>query len=403
MSFPKGFKVAFEDSANLDAFGRLRTSELITQLDVKQSIDDQPLILDKETVGTGSATYEQTHSRTNMTTTSSSDAVVVQTKQRATYITGKSQLIFITFAHMDHQTSVDKYIGYFNSSTSSPYTSGLDGLFLKSDGSDYTLEIWRDGVATEQQARANWDDPMDGTGKSKITLDFGKTQILCIDFEWLGVGRVRFGFIVDGQFVPVWSFNNANNKDNVYMQNPNHSIRWQIEQNAGTAGRLEAICGSVSSEGSINELAKTFSVNNGTTALSATVAGTKYMGVALRLADPSVFVKIVDVAMLGLSNDAYIWELILNPTIAGSPSWSSVTNSQIEYWFGATANTVTGGTGTVIANGFGSAESNQTSDIETAFRLGESIAGTEDVIALVLTPVTTGLSILPSMGWQEIS
>jgi hypothetical protein len=32
-----------------------------------------------------------------------------------------------------------------------------------------------------------------------ITLDFEKTQILFIDFEWLGVGRVRMGFVVDGK------------------------------------------------------------------------------------------------------------------------------------------------------------------------------------------------------------
>ena len=47
--------------------------------------------------------------------------------------------------------------------------------------------------------QSNWNvDVFNGTGASGITLDFSKSQIFFIDYEWLGTGRVRCGFFIDG-------------------------------------------------------------------------------------------------------------------------------------------------------------------------------------------------------------
>jgi hypothetical protein len=48
-------------------------------------------------------------------------------------------------------------------------------------------------------AQEDWNiDKLDGTGVSGITLDITKAQILWMDIEWLGLGTVRIGFVIDG-------------------------------------------------------------------------------------------------------------------------------------------------------------------------------------------------------------
>jgi hypothetical protein len=53
-------------------------------------------------------------------------------------------------------------------------------------------------------------DKLDGTGASGLTLDLTKPQILWIDFEWLGVGNVRCGFIINGQYIVCHTYQTAN-------------------------------------------------------------------------------------------------------------------------------------------------------------------------------------------------
>ena len=48
-------------------------------------------------------------------------------------------------------------------------------------------------------AQANWNqDTFDGNGKSGITIDFSKFQVMVIDFLYLGGAGVRYGFVLNG-------------------------------------------------------------------------------------------------------------------------------------------------------------------------------------------------------------
>jgi hypothetical protein len=52
--------------------------------------------------------------------------------------------------------------------------------------------------------QTNWNiDKLDGTGISGITLDISKAQILWMDIEWLGLGTVRIGFVINGNLFTV--------------------------------------------------------------------------------------------------------------------------------------------------------------------------------------------------------
>jgi hypothetical protein len=64
---------------------------------------------------------------------------------------------------------------------------------------------------TRRVEQSAWNgDKLDGTGASGLTLDLTKPQILWMDFEWLGVGNVRCGFIINGQYIVCHTYQTAN-------------------------------------------------------------------------------------------------------------------------------------------------------------------------------------------------
>ena len=102
MSYVPHSTIEFGDSFNIDAFGRLRVSELTTQFDGKQLHDALPLFYDVEEIATGNAAHSKTNAESTLTTAASADAVICQTKQRFNYMTGKSALGMQTFRNFDH-------------------------------------------------------------------------------------------------------------------------------------------------------------------------------------------------------------------------------------------------------------------------------------------------------------
>ena len=52
------------------------------------------------------------------------------------------------------------------------------------------------GTGTEERIpQSAWNlDKMDGTGASGVKLNWTMTQHLVIEYQWLGVGTIRFGF-----------------------------------------------------------------------------------------------------------------------------------------------------------------------------------------------------------------
>ena len=90
MSYIEDVNIKWQDTANIDAFGRARVSQLTTQLDLKQLHDSLPFFYDIVEIGTGAATHSEPEARTRMTTAAASDVVIMQTKQRSNYQSGRS-------------------------------------------------------------------------------------------------------------------------------------------------------------------------------------------------------------------------------------------------------------------------------------------------------------------------
>jgi hypothetical protein len=392
------------NSSAYDAFGRLRVSEVTTQVDAKQTNDALPFFFDTVTNGTGLSTHSVPLASSLLTTAASGDYVIRQSKQRFNYQSGKSQQIFMTFANFQAQTNITKRVGYFSSSTVAPYTASLDGIFLENDGSDVYIKIYRSGTEIDSIIQTAWNvDPMDGTGPSGIDIDWSQSQILMISFEWLGVGTAFFSFVIDGQVFLVHKANHANLTDQVYMSSPNQPLRYEIRQTAAGSGSLRQICATVGSEGSLNKLGTILSRNTGATGIDLASTATKYaiMGIRLQAAKVGTMVDIINMDIFESANKNLLWELWLSPTVSGSFTYTDVPNDAISFARGDNTQTVSGGT--LLDSGFVAARTNVSPVIENAVRLGMSIAGTLDTFVLSVTPLQANATVYSSISWRSVN
>lgn len=100
---------------------------------------------------------------------------------------------------------------------------------------------------------------MDGTGISSISLNFTKAQLFVINFEWLSVGRIRFGFYLFGKINYCHQNTNLNLLTAPYMLSQNLPIRYEIITTYGETGSLVQICSTVISEGGYTPIGRSFS------------------------------------------------------------------------------------------------------------------------------------------------
>jgi len=404
MSHFEEIDIKYADSPAIDAFGRARVSQVTTQFDAKQLHDKLPLFIDEVLGGGATATHSTINSETTLATALNTEYAIMQTKQKFNYQSGKSQLIFMTFSDFHVQTNIEKRIGYFSAQTTTPWYGTYDGLFLENDGTDISIRAYRSGTSTHNIPQSSWDDPLNGTGASGITVDWEKCQILALDFEWLGTGRVRWCLVINGTFVPFHYINNSNLTDNVYMSSPNQPLRWEIVQTSAGSGTFNYICGSVNSEGSINQTGRILSENTGTTHINANSTSIKYalIGIQLQATKSDTLIDLIDFTILSTTSDNQLLEVWLNPTVAGTFTYNAVTDSSVAIAKGATAgtNTVTGGT--LIYSAYISQQQATPFNIENSIRLGQDIKGIADSIVVTCNPLTSNSKVLASMNWREL-
>ncbi len=403
MSYFERFDVAFADSGSLDAFARLRTSSPSTLFDSKQLGDSADLYFDDAQVsgsGTTSTYSNATASTVLAVSATTAGRRVRQTYERFNYQPGKSQFVVMTYDDINTTTGLTKCLGYYDDD---------NGLFLQSQEGVLSLVVRSSTSGSPVDTvinQSSWNvDQLDGTGPSGLTLDTTKANIFFLDYEWLGVGRVRFGFYLGGHPIVVHAIGHANTVDEVYMSTPNLPVRYEIENDgSGAAAELESICSTVVSEGGFQETGITRSINRGgTDDLDANTVGTAYLSQAIRLKTDRQDspVKIKAISILSATNDDYLWEIRLNPTLGGALTWNGEANSSVEGALGDNGNTVTGGT--VIASGYDQGNSSQINVLNLARNLGIAIDGTRDVLALVITPMGSNLDIYSSITYLELA
>jgi hypothetical protein len=384
---------AIESSAS-DAFGRLRVSEPYTIFDGKTLYDDQALLFSNKVVSGGTVTFNSNKScMTLAVSTGASDQAIRQTKRYLPYQPGKGQRVFITYNFNGASANRKKRVGFYDDN---------NGIFLEHDGTNFNL-IKRSNtsgfVVTTTVVRSSW------SLNTLSALDVAKANILVIDFQWLGVGIVLVGFVLNGRLTYVHAFDHANIVTEPYMRTPALPVRWELVGTAsGLATDMLAICCSIASEGGYQPTGVTRAADRGVTLLATN--NTKRPLISLRLKSVSTRATLFPTFLSALASTSanFRWELVLNPTITGgtAASWTAVNDSIAEYDISRTG-TVSGGH--LIASGYTSAriDSIQT-PLTTFLGVAADVDGVRDELILAVQ-CFSGVSedFYGSLNWLEVT
>ena len=392
-------------ATSTDAFGRLRISQPYTLFDSSTRYTANGKWSTQTLLG-GTASFNADQGLMDLTVTNAANSLVRrETTKVFAYQPGKSLLLYTTFV-MSGETGLRQSVGYYNED---------NGYYISKETDNSVYLVERSSVSTpgadDPIPQANWNvDPFNGTGPSGITLDFTKAQILWIDMEWLGVGTVRTGFVVDGQLLPAHYFQHANIVDSTYITTATLPFRYEIENLSSAAGgTLKQICSTAISEGGYTLTGEQHSVSTPITAAYAlATAGTYYPVAALRLKATRLdAISIVTgLTLLGEgNNETYAWRLVGRGTVTGGTWDTPSATTPVEYNLTGTSSSG----GTVLASGFTNA-SNQGSPIIDVLKGSlftnqlerNPFTATPFEVVLEVAPANNTQGIFASVSWEDV-
>jgi hypothetical protein len=393
----------------VDAFGRSRVSQPLTLFDSSHRYKDNGLWSTSNSAGT-TYTFNANAGliELNLPTTSGAE-IIRETTKVFSYQPGKSLQILNTVVMEPPKANLRQRVGYFGAN---------NGIYLEANGANiaFVERSFSNGSLVEiraEQANWNYDTLLGATAgsPSQRTLDMSKAQILWTDIEWLGLGTVRCGFVIDGQFIHCHSFHHANYITSTYMTTASLPIRYEIRNTGTTANSssMKQVCSSVISEGGYELRGAQQAIGTPITASrTLTTAGTFYPIVSLRLKATALDAVVILTALSCIADTAsnFNWQVRSSTTTTGGTWVSAGTDSAVEYNITGTG---TSG-GTTLASGYftSTASTSASVDIlkEALFKFQlerNSLTGTPFEISLVLAAKTNGESVYGSLDWEEIS
>jgi len=389
---------------NLDAFGRLRISDPFTLFDSFHRFQDNGKITEY-TAGTASSTHDANAGCIVMTVGSASgDRIYRESAKTFAYQPGKSLLILQTFCMAPAQANLRQRQGYFDTA---------NGIFIEQAGASLYLVRRTSTSGTVQETRVaqnSWNqDTLTGTGASGYTLDITRTQIFWMDIEWLGVGTVRTGFVINGKFVHVHSFHHANILTLPYMTTACLPVRVELENTGATTGAsYRVICTSVISEGGYELRGRSFNVSHPIASpYRLTNSNTLYPILSIRLkADRAGAIVLPRTHSLGVTNAAnFRYHIITGATTSGGTWVSAGTNSSVEYKLNPTSYTE----GTILTTAY-IISSNQASSSPSAeefpfkYQLERNtFTNTMHEFTIVIEGSGNNLDVFGHINWEEVT
>lgn len=378
------------DSGEVDAFGRQRVSEPFTLFDSTLRYTKRTDLWFEKATGSATFSYSVNESALDLGIgTASGNVALRRTKRRFPYQPGKSLMVLQSFVLSAPAAGVKQDIGLFDDE---------NGVMFRVNGTtaQFVIRSKASGSVVE-----NVIDQDSWNIDTFENLDLTKVQIFIADLEWLGSGRVRCGFVIDGEIRYCHEFNHANNGTTVYSTTAILPLSYRIESTAiiASGASLKQIASSVMSEGGYEPSGPVSVIGRG--ASGAGNISSEEVVAGIRMAsgrEGNVILPVqVDASIEG--NTLAQWRLRLNPTIS-SGTWTAADNGRgnVEV---LTAATFSGGD--VIAAGLVGSRGSVSLPTKSALELslGVDANGTSDVIVLTLEAdsSTKGAGLL---GWREL-
>jgi hypothetical protein len=390
-------RVGFGDSAQTDSFGRVRVSLPNVVYDNYEIQGKKTIVWNELAVGAATATHVANQSSVAFATSAANgDKFTRSSKKLTLYTPGTSILCFMTGVFGVGAVGSSQRIGIFNAANGVFFEQkdGVMGVVIRSNTSGTPVN--------NRVARADWNmDKMDGTGASGVTLDFSKTQIMVMDLEWLGVGRVRCGFVHRGRFYISHEFYHNNELTTVYMKSAILPITYEVQNTAASTALSDfrQICSSVIVEGQETVSKIPRAVNNGVTA-RATTTTTGIPLISLKLQTSVVgqtMLRPSSTDVMAIGSRDHLFELHYGGTLE-SASWANVPG------FGMVDRAATHITGSTVISSIYTA-SPVRSDLVDIFKdllwLSGDLLGNGDAFSVVARSIGGSGSALASINYEE--
>jgi len=238
------------------------------------------------------------------------------------------------------------------------------------------------------------------------------------------VGRIRAGFVHDGNVVIAHEFYNSNNKDTVYWSNPNLPIRCEVRNYSEPiiSASMDQICATVLSEGGYKEAGIDFAAQ--TTGYRNIVEQVSLPVIAIRLKTGFYGKPNRNIVRLG-SSDFYsasqlcsyeIWRLPSGSSLVGGAWVNAGIESAVEYNITATGYNTTNGNklfaGFLPAGGAGVGNTvrgfSNITDVSSAKRgyIAQNIDSTDsNIFVVVFKNFAVGnnaTDVLAGLQWREV-
>ncbi len=358
----------------MDAFGKLRVSNPQTLIDIRfpgQSSGDTDFLSNNlqicsSAAASAGANPTGTYSNSKLImlmpfTGASSKYYISQSRNYCVYQPGKS-LLFMASGVFDpsynpssptHDTTtylnsltnsgdtISTRIGYFDNTIVSYIPTVRNGVYLEINYKNIggtktrTVSVNLKNDTLRSIPQSDWNiDKMDGTGPSGLNLDFTYTQLMMIDLEWLGVGRIRFGFFAYGKIQYCHQITNINFLTEPYTNSINLPVCYSLFGTSGGTtfnGNLIQICSTVISEGGYTPLGRPFSASNGTTAVA--VGQSEVPILMIRGGSTNYYHQnIIPTSLTAISSSSndFIWYRLRLYLAGDSPSTGTITWTDVD-------------------------------------------------------------------------
>ena len=432
-----GKLILTKTTSNNDAFDRLRVSNPSTLFEINHCIGKLPFLIDEVITGSGASTAVLDNSYIAMTTTAlSASKVIRQSYEYVPYQPGKSKMMLFSgvlnsnWTLENNTTGIISRIGCFDDYVEKAGVVAGSGNGLFFELNNKTLSVVErlnrtDVNAGETRvAQSDWNyDKFDGTGPSGLTVnDFRYAMIFAIDQEWLGVGRVRFGFFINGT-LHVGHISNHSGignptslaVDHPYTKTAKLPVRYEITSTAGstTNGEMRMICSTVLSEGGFEPNGMSFSCGRTEGATINTSAITPIIAIKLIETEPfnrkTLLLKAMSI--LNSTTKSIQWDLYVleDKTLLTGATWITLNtaNSATEYSIvDGMSFTATDSKNTLIDSGYADSGVNISSFSYEKYLasplVNSSITGLSKVLCLCGIALTGSAKIHASLTWIEL-
>lgn len=225
-----------EGAAQLDAFGKLRTSNATLLGEYTFAASYLPEAFSNTIRGGGAVTWDGNQRAAIISTDATSGSLISHTTNTYHhYFPGSSHTFIGTFAMDTGVSGLVRHWGLFDAKNGFMFSekNGILGVTIRSSATGTTVDTFI--------SQSDWNrDKADGTGASGMTLNRNYDNIYWLDVQWLGGGRARFGTYYNGTRVVLHEFYHGNTSAYPITQTASLPV-CMVQENTGAVGSTKTL------------------------------------------------------------------------------------------------------------------------------------------------------------------